>query len=195
MTRFNTELWELTERLFSPGELEKMRSVVKAQPLDFDHLLDLDTTLGGACITNVTDKSGNGQYAIGDRDVFRPLQYCAMYFYRKRNMAEIEWYTRDIVEMSGLHIESLLNRIGEFCGFTLGRALRDGRVRRRIGTETRAQADEFRKIYNAAKHNVNHDKDTHLFSIEDAVLAYFVSRKLGQALYHLAKLRTIFATD
>jgi hypothetical protein len=94
--------------------------------------------------------------------------------------------------MSGLHIETLLNRVGQFSGFTLGRALNDKRVRPRIGPVAWSRTDKFRKIYNAAKHDVCQDKDTHLFSVEDAVLAYFVSRKLAEAFYPLAKLRTQF---
>jgi|ERR1039458_27704 hypothetical protein len=192
MTRFNAELWELAEQLFSPEQSRQMRLMVEPHPLKFDRLLDFDVTLGGACMSNVTDQNGTGQYVIEDRGVFRPLQYCAMYFYRKRDMREVEFFTRNIVQMSGLHIESLLNRIGGFLGFALGRALRDMRVWRRIDPVTSARIDKFRNIYNAAKHAVDHDKDTHLFSVEDAVLAYFVSRKLGEALYPLAKLRTSF---
>jgi len=192
MTRFNAELWELAEQLFSPEQSRQMRLLVEPHPLNLDRFLDFDVTLGGACMSNVTDQNGTGQYVIEDRDVFRPLQYCAMCFDKKRDMTEVEFFTRHIVQMSGLHIESLLNRIGGFLGFTLGRALRDMRVWRRIDPVTSARIDKFRNIYNAAKHAVDHDKDTHLFSVEDSVLAYFVSRKLGEALYPLAKLRTSF---
>jgi hypothetical protein len=106
-------------------------------------------------------------------------------------MTKVEWFARDIVQMSGLHIEKLLNRVGE-CTGTLGHALNNTLVKRGIGRIAWAQAHTFRGIYNAAKHDVCQDKDTHLFSVEDAVLAYFVSRKLGAAFYPLAGLRTLF---
>lgn len=191
MSRFTVELWDLAEELFDDQTQQRMHLVVGAVPLSFDQLLELDEALGGACMSHV-NYNGSGQYHVDDRDVFRPLQYCAMYFYRKDDMTEVECFTRHIVQMSGLHIETLLNRVGQLLGFTLGRVLNDKRVKKRIGPVAWVQADRFRSIYNAAKHDVCHDKDTHLFSVEDAVLAYFVSRKLGAGFYPLAKLRTHF---
>jgi len=193
MTRFNTELWELAEKHFNSAELLQMRLVVDSKPLNFDDFVDFDATLGGACMSNVTGPHGSGRYDLSDREVFRPLQYCAMYFNREQDMAEVEFFARNVVQMSGLHIESLLNRVGGFVGFTLGRALRDWRIRRRIDRVTWTHIDKFRGIYNAAKHAVDHDKDTHLFSVEDSVLAYFVSRSLGEVLYPLAGMQTSFA--
>ena len=192
MSTFTKELWALAEGLLSPEELERTHVLVKTTPLVFDHLLELDEIIGGACMTHVTNQAGSGQYVLDDRDVFRPLQYCAMYFYRKDDMTEVESFTRAVVQMSGLHIENLVNRIGEVFGMTLGQALHEWRVKKRIGKVVREQANRFRTIYNSAKHDVNHDMDTHMYSVEDAVLAYLVSRKLGEALYPLAKLKTRF---
>ena len=192
MSIFTRELWILAEGLLAPRELARTHELVKANPIVFDDLLEVDEMIGGACMTQVTNQAGNGQYHVEDRDVFRPLQYCAMYFYRKCDMTEVESFTRAIVQMAGLHIESLLNRMGGVFGFTLGRALHDNRVSRRIGPVAWAQADSMRRIYNVAKHDVDHDMDTHMFSVEDAVLAYLVSRKLGEAFYPKAKLKTHF---
>jgi hypothetical protein len=168
-----------------------MRLLVGAELLSFDKLLELDEAFGGACMSKVTQK-GTGQYDLDDRDVFRPLQYCATYFYHKDDMTKVEWFARHIVQMSGLHIETLLNRVGECMGCTLGHALNNKQVKRRIGPAAWELTDKFRPIYNAAKHDVTQDKDTHMFSVEDAVLAYFVSRKLGEAFYPLAQLQTDF---
>jgi hypothetical protein len=184
-------LWKLVEELFTDQEQQRMRLIVRAQPLSFDQLLEFDERLGGACMSNVT-QNRTGQYHLDDRDVFRPLQYCATYFYNNDDMTKVEWFAREIVHMSGLHIEILLNRVGECPGCTLGHALNNKRVKRRIGRIAWTQTDEFRRLYNAAKHDVRQDKDTHLFSVEDAVLAYLVSRKLGEAFYPLVKLRTHF---
>ena len=52
------------------------------------------------------------------------------------------------------------------------------------------QLDRFAKIHNVAKHGFEHDRDTHMFSMQDAVLAYVVSRRLGLTLYPLANLVT-----
>ena len=192
MSSFTQELWVLAEGLLTHQELRHTHAIGKTTPLVFDQLLELDEIMGGACMTRLTNPAGKGQYNLDDRDVFRPLQYCAMYFYRKADMTEVESFTRAIVQMSGLHIESLIGRIGEMFGMTLGQALHHWRMKKRIGNFTWQCVDRFRKIYNSAKHDVDHEMDTHMFSVEDAVLAYIVSRKLGDGLYPLAKLKTCF---
>ena len=72
----------------------------------------------------------------------------------------------------------------------LGAALRKTIVKRKVDSTTWKQIDTFTHIYNDAKHNFGHEKDTHMFSVEDALLAYFVCRKLGLKLYSLASLAT-----
>jgi len=52
------------------------------------------------------------------------------------------------------------------------------------------QVNDFSKVYNASKHDFDQEKDSHMFSIQDAVLAYFVARQLGIRLYPLAHLST-----
>ena len=92
--------------------------------------------------------------------------------------------------MSSLHIESLIKRIGNISNLPLGQALRKAVVRRRIDPVTWGQIDRYTRIYNDAKHNLRHQKDSHMFSVEGALLAYFVCRKLGAKLYPLANLIT-----
>jgi hypothetical protein len=92
--------------------------------------------------------------------------------------------------MSSLHIESLIKNIGNIFHLPLGAALRNAIVKRKLDATTWKQIEAFTHIYNDAKHNFSQDKDTHLFSIEDAILAYFICRKLGWKLYPLANLAT-----
>jgi len=107
---------------------------------------------------------------------------------------EIKWVTREIVHMSGLHLESLLKRIGRVRRpWPLGKLLAEHSIQSRLSPLTRLRIDRFRNAYNAAKHDVDHAKDTHLFSTEDAVLAYIISRKIGMLLYPQARLRTDMA--
>jgi len=187
MSKFTPQLWDLAEEFFHDEDLRRMHAVVETHPLSFEQLFEFDEMLGGASMSQL-NHNGTGHYHPSDSDVFRSLQYCAMYFDRKYDMNEVEWHARLIVQMSGLHIESLLNRVGDFFGFTLGHVLHDKRIRKRIGIEAWGQIARFRKIYSAAKHEIGR----HVFSVEDAVLVYFVSRRLSESFYPLAKLRTRF---
>jgi hypothetical protein len=92
--------------------------------------------------------------------------------------------------MSSLHIEGLIKNIGNVFHLPLGAALRNVIVKRKVDPILWGQLDAFTHVYNDAKHNFGHEKDTHMFSIEDAVLSYFVCRKLGVRLYPLARLAT-----
>lgn len=77
--------------------------------------------------------------------------------------------------------------------YPLGRVLRDPRVRQRLPTDIWQRVDQFTGIYNEAKHTMSHAKDTHLFSVEDAVLAYILARKLAATFYPTARLHTDLA--
>jgi hypothetical protein len=92
--------------------------------------------------------------------------------------------------MSSLHLEALVKRIGGAKYLPLGQALRNIIAKQKIDPTIWNQLDRYTRIYNAAKHCFEHDKDTHMFSVEDALLAYFVCRALGLKLYHLANLAT-----
>ncbi len=55
---------------------------------------------------------------------------------------------------------------------------------------TESLAGRFVPVYNEAKHAFDHEKDTHRYSVKDAVLAYFVCRRLGARMYPVARLCT-----
>jgi hypothetical protein len=104
---------------------------------------------------------------------------------------DFEWFTRMMVHMSSLHIEILVKAIDETPRLPLGAALRRGLLKRRINDDILwGQIDALREVYNDAKHALNPKSDAHLFSLEDALLAYFVCRKLALRLYPVAKLVT-----
>jgi hypothetical protein len=44
--------------------------------------------------------------------------------------------------------------------------------------------------YNDAKHRLDHDKDTHLFDIESALLCYAATRKIAKKIIPLVSLYT-----
>jgi len=179
-------LMGLARELFTPDEFDLLRRLSESQPLDRGALVEFDHSLGGPSMA-----TSSGVYDADDRDVFRPLQYCSVYFLDVEHNAE--WLARDIVEMSSVHIESLIKRIGKFGFLPLGTVLRKPLVKRRLDPTTWAQVERFTTIFNQAKHRFDHDKGTHLFSMADAVVAYFVCRRLGQKLYQLAGLSTDLA--
>jgi hypothetical protein len=92
--------------------------------------------------------------------------------------------------MSSLHLEELVKRIGHLSFLPLGNLLRQAIVKRNIDPELWGQLWRYTAIYNDAKHRFDHPLGTHLFSVQDAVLAYAVARRLGQELYPLASLVT-----
>lgn len=180
------QLLELASYLFDPRSLAVLRSLSTTAPADIAALLDLDGQIGGLGISNI-NCGNSGIYAIEDRDVFRPIQYCAMIFSSADHM---EWHARDIVLMSGLHLESLIKRVSRVYSLPLGALLQKAAVRRELDPACMQMLQKFADFYNDAKHNVGHEMDTHLFSAGDAIVAYLVSRKLGLSLYPKARLST-----
>lgn len=192
MKKHTETLRKLIKELFVTEKAKQIQSLSKTEPLNLSLLTAFDDTLDGPSVSRINCER-EGRYEIPDRDIFRPLQYCGMYFkamISKNNIDDPLWLTRDIVEMSSLHIEGLIKNIGSLAKLPLGMALHKAIVKQRVDFETWKQIDIFTKVYNDAKHNFSHEKDTHMFSVEDAVLTYFICRKLGTKLYPLAKLET-----
>jgi hypothetical protein len=72
-------LWKLVEELFATEEVSQIRLFAGATPLDLEHLTEFDDTLGGPSVSHM-HCGREARYEISDREVFRPLQYCGMYF-------------------------------------------------------------------------------------------------------------------
>jgi len=185
-------LWHLAKEIFAQDEITMLDKLVRISPFDASLLYLLDNSLPGPSMTRMNCKN-EGRYEIADRDIFRPLQYCGMHFgiAIKNNWDDDSlWQMRSVVQMSSLHIEGLIKNIGSVFHLPLGAALRNQIVKAKLDALTWEQIATYTHVYNDAKHNFGHEKDTHLFSVEDAVLAYFVCRKLGIKLYPFADLAT-----
>lgn len=185
-------LWRLAAELFDEDEQNRLRALVEPTVPDAEMVIAFDEGLGGPSIRRLSYHN-TGRYEIEDRDIFRPLQYCAMNFLVDQKpdwKSDAEWHTRDLIEMSSDHIESLIKNIGHVLHLPLGAALRNAIVKRKVDPTTWKQIEAFTHIYNDSKHNFSQPKDTHMFSIEDALLAYFVCRRLASKLYPLANLAT-----
>jgi hypothetical protein len=189
MNAHSAELNQLAEELFDEAELVRLREVAATQPLDAAQLLTFDKAMGGSSMVALT-KGGHGRYTTPDRHIFRPLQYCSMHFEAIHAGNRPEWQTRNIVMYSSFHIEALVKRIGNVLNLPLGRALYNPVAKGRIDPVVWEQISRYTRIYNASKHDFTQEMDTHLFSLQDAILAYFICRRLGATLYPLAKLST-----
>lgn len=155
---------------------------------DFSYpaLLQVDGIIGGPGITTIHHVA-LGEADLEDRPIFRPLWYCEHYF----AMFELaSWTARSVVHMSGLHLESLLKRLGgEWTEhMPLGRLIRERRIEHVLGTTTAVQVRAFAHLYNSAKHDIPVDDDRPLFTQRESVMAYVVSRKLAALLYPHVKL-------
>ena len=193
-------LVQLAMEIYPPDRWSTLNRVAMTRPLDRRALIEFDDSVWGPSISRLAEDRrgapgtlgipghGVGRYAVADRDVFRPLQYCAVYLTDMEK--NVDWLARDVVEMSSAHIEELVKRIGMIPFLPLGTLLLKPRVRRKLGSSILDRLERFTSIYNLAKHEFNQPKDTHMFSVQDAVLAYAVSRRLGQDLYPLARLKT-----
>lgn len=189
MTTPYRALITLASDLLTEAELDEFGQLFSEEPFDNGKLLELDRNLGGPGFSNVSC-NGTGRYHVEDRDVFRPLQYCSMYFKMAYEGSDAHWLTRTLVQMSSLHVEGLVKSMVGGSMQPLGRVLRTPSVRQRLDPVIWNRINQFTSIYNEAKHNLNHPKDTHLFSIEDALLSYIIARKLAAALYPVARIHT-----
>jgi hypothetical protein len=192
MQEHNEILRQLVNDLFSAEEQLRLRELVLVRIPNVEAVLAFDDSIVGPSVRRLNCMN-TGRYAVEDRDVFRPLQYCAMDFLKEKGADwedDAEWLARDLVEMSSAHIEALVKNIGQIRHLPLGAALRNAVVKRKVTPATWKLVDRFTRIYNDAKHNFSHAKDTHMFSVEDALLSYFVCRKLALKLYPLATLET-----
>lgn len=189
MTTPYRTLVNLASDMLTEDELDEFGDLFTEEPFDRHKLVALDKKFGGPGFSNVSC-NGTGRYHAEDRDIFRPLQYCSMYFKLAYDGSEAHWLTRTLVQMSSLHIEGLVKSMVGGSQYPLGHVLRDQRVRQRLPADTWNRTDRFTGIYNEAKHTMSHAKDTHLFSFRDAILAYILARKLAVALYPHAQLHT-----
>ena len=79
MGRHTVSLEQLVADLHPLGDPQASYCVAARQPLDLSALKSIDRRLGGPHLEAVS-RNGRGCFEASDRDVFRPLQYCAAYF-------------------------------------------------------------------------------------------------------------------
>ena len=177
-------------RELAPNQYQAILKLAQAQTFHTSDLVALDESMPGLPFSRASTKAGSGAYHVDDRAVFRPLQYLGMLFPALEQAEVGNYSTRYLVLMSSVHIEALVKRIAGEYRFPLGQALHSILAKQRIPAKTHRLAQQFTHMHNDAKHEMEHDMDTHLFSRADAILSYFVARNLACALFPLASLKT-----
>jgi hypothetical protein len=200
LTRYSDLLVQLANELFSPDSWRTLLSIASSKSLDREAFIDFDDSIAGPSIVRIADNRPNAPGTLGisrhgvthceveDREIFRPLHYCAVDL-TSNELEDVEWRTRDIVHNSGVHLEALLKRIGHIPFLPFGDALLR-RLKHQIDEVTWDQLVRFKSVHNDAKHRFDNDLGTHMFSVQDAVLAYLIARRLGQKLYPTANLKS-----
>jgi hypothetical protein len=191
---------DCTQGIFAADERARLLRIASTSPLDREQLVLFDDAMPRPSLSRIEIHGvhgpgtlgiaghGVGRYTIADNDVFRPLQYCAVDF--RSAHGDLEGRTRDIVEMASLHLEALIKRIAALPFLPLGSLLLKPRARRKVDETIWNRLRRFADLSNRAKHGVSHLKDAHLFSVQHAVLAYEIARRLAQPLYPMANLTT-----
>jgi uncharacterized protein (DUF2384 family) len=104
----------------------------------------------------------------------------------RSDLASEHWLTRDVVAMSGAHLEALMKCVASYRFASLGALVRRVKKSNVLRSEQEAQLTKFANIANAAKHVFGASRTGHMFSYRDAMLAYFVARRLAVDLYDQA---------
>ena len=176
----------LAHDTFASSELESILEISKGGKIKRRLLFEQDSLKNVPPLMKLEDAwRGLGQYERADRAIFRPLQYCKACF-----ALDSEWVYREIVQMSSLHLEGMVKRVSGVGHLPLGMALIQPLAKRRIDSRTWVLLKQINGIYNKAKHDFEHEKDTHQFTARDAVLMYFVCRRVASALYPISNLAT-----
>lgn len=177
----------IANRLLTSEEIRDIQFIANNRKNLFNDMLEIDMKIGGAGIHNI-NIGDTGRYEIKDRDIFRPIQY--IYAYLKMKPEDFDWVTREIIHMSGLHLESLIKRLFAIRRYPLGQALALPLAKVKLEKQLYENLKLVIKPYNNAKHSLNQYKDTHLFDVETALFYYVAVRKISLMLMPITHLYT-----
>lgn len=187
VSNLKNNIIDIANKLLTLQEIDDIRYLSNNRKNLFSEMIKIDMKIGGAGIHNI-NIGDTGRYEIKDRDIFRPIQY--IYAYLKMKPEDFDWVTREIIHMSGLHLESLIKRLFSVNRYPLGQALALPLAKLKIDHQLYANLKAVIKPYNNAKHHLEQYKDTHLFDVESALLYYVAVRKLSLMLLPITHLYT-----
>jgi len=185
-------LIKIAQKRLSKEEFDYIRNIDVTNKSEsiYNQMKLFDMSLkNGVGIHNINNiDKGVGRYNIKDRDIFRPFQYIDAYL--RMDYQNIEWVTREIVHMCGLHLESAIKRLFRLTRIPLGQALTYKIAELKLNNELLTDLKVIVKPYNSAKHSLMHDKDTHMFDLHTTLLCYAITRKLSNELLPMVHLFT-----
>jgi hypothetical protein len=118
------QLLKIAEKRLTKDELYYIQTIDISEQVEtiYKQIQVFDLSMeGGIGIHNINDQEKSGRYHTKDRDIFRPFQYIEAYL--QMDYKHIEWVTREIIHMCGLHLESLIKRLFKLTRIPLGQAL------------------------------------------------------------------------
>ncbi len=189
---------------WNPAEVSILRLLASSEAFhDWAlRLYEVDKMIGGFGAHNVDiNPEGlriTGAYLEEDRDIFRSIQYCSRTILESLTQLD----SRYLVDMSGAHVEDVLKRYLSHLrpnsrpgslGVTLTTLMKSKFSLEAPARQLLDQANTLNQAYVLAKHEfARHalpagdphslDADTHTFSFDDAMVAYFAARILGLAM-------------
>jgi len=194
---------EITDRLIHYGgtsaleEIATIAQLVQSSSVlsAVERLAVLDANIGGFGIHTLLErgKSKQRSYDTEDRPIYRPIQYVQMYL----TAPNFEWRARNAAEMACAHIEGLVKRFVErrnllerMRSSPLGRLLHQRAVKYALPVSVWEDLCWLNDaVYVQVKHNYSvreieepeevEERKGHLFSVEEALAIYVISRYLA----------------
>lgn len=178
---------------------------INKEKYDDSKLWETDRLLGGIggyCMP--PDPLLNPFQGTVEREYFRPLQYARSDI----QICDVRLRARNIIHMSGMHLETVCREVlkngNKFTRLihyntTLGKAVKEIEKKKIYDTEIINTLYKFVKLYNMAKHETNSfEERARLFTVEDAVTAYFTVRVLGMKIFegiNISKYNGVYNID
>ncbi|MEK3977346.1 hypothetical protein MKZ20_21720 [Psychrobacillus sp. FSL K6-2684] len=158
----------------------------KNDKYSIDMYWDGDESIGGIGGYNMPKNPIQNPFKSGiKRSIYRPLQYAAA----EIDIRDIRYGARHVIQYAGMHLEAVVryflatNQIfGKIrqSNSTLGKAFNQLKSKGLIEAEYIVPFQQFIKLFNMAKHEINMDEERErLFSYVDALILYYLARILG----------------
>ena len=154
-------------------------------PRIFDQLVTADQQISGPGMHTAVWTQGHGYQYPFDKEyeaILRPLRYVPAYL---KVACDDSMFIRPVIQFAGAHLEGCVKRLARarHRGRPLGALLQIPSVKNALGAELAADMAQFTQVaVNPAKHDyADNSSQGPVFCYDDAVYAYFLSRRFGCA--------------
>lgn len=191
---FNSEQQDIVRNLILIAEEGEKEKFLKS-------IWEYDKYIGGIGGYSMPVNPIYNPYQGGEyRELFRPLQYA-----RSDMHHDLKYYShhRNIVLMSGMHLESVLRVFLKkkkimgirFTATTLGKATNVISKMKILDPKLINSLFAFVKLYNKSKHEINQDEERErLFNLSDAIVCYLAARIIGVKILAVIEHRSTFVS-